>query len=484
MVDATKLSERYRLEDMIARGGMGTVYVATDERLGRRVAVKLLKENLASEANFVERFRREARAVAALAHPNIASVFDYGEDNGHPYIVMELIRGRDLAHVLRQEGALDPDRARHIATQVSDALGYAHATGVVHRDVKPANVIVSDDANVKVTDFGIARAAGDTTLTAVGSVLGTAQYISPEQAASRDVGPPSDVYSLGIVLYEMLTGEVPFTGDTPVALAMRHVSEDVPPPSKARPGIPRDLDEIVVTATAKAPHQRYSTGTDMAAALRGGSASRKAAAQTPASPAATAVLEATDLRSTPTDELGVQRRQDRSGVGRAVGVAALLLLLIAGGVLAATLLSEEDGKREPRRERRGSAQDDRPEPSTPGTENLSVPAGLVGSNVHDAEAVLREHGLVPRRQDVASDEDKDTVVDTEPAEGTAVAPGDAVTLLVSLGPPPEEDEGDEGEGGGEGEGQDRGPPDDKGQPPGKEKEKGEGDNGHGEGNGD
>ncbi|HEV3473701.1 MAG TPA: protein kinase, partial [Actinomycetota bacterium] len=209
MVEASPLIGRYRLEERIAGGGMGTVYVATDELLGRQVAAKLLNEELADNPSFVERFRREARSVAALVHPNIATVFDYGEDAGRHFIVMELVRGRDLDRVLADEGALAPERARHIATKVCDALGHAHGAGVIHRDVKPANVIVTQDEGVKVTDFGIARVADDAAMTASGTVLGTAQYISPEQASDHPVGPASDVYSMGIMLFEMLTGRRP-----------------------------------------------------------------------------------------------------------------------------------------------------------------------------------------------------------------------------------------------------------------------------------
>ncbi|MGH8881279.1 MAG: protein kinase domain-containing protein, partial [Stackebrandtia sp.] len=241
---------------------------AEDSRLGRIVAVKQLRDSLAGDPAFVERFRREARAVAALSHPNIAGVFDYGEDEGKHFIVMEHVPGRDLSQVIREDGPLDSDRATSITAQVCDALGHAHAAGVIHRDVKPANIIVTDDGRVKVTDFGIARAVGDTTLTAAGSVLGTAHYVSPEQAGGERVSGASDIYSLGIVLYEMLTGSVPFTGDSPIAVAMRHLSDDVPPPSELQSEVPAHLDDAVARATAKEPTDRFPTAEEMAAALR------------------------------------------------------------------------------------------------------------------------------------------------------------------------------------------------------------------------
>nr|MDQ3958632.1 protein kinase [Actinomycetota bacterium] len=284
------LGGRYRLGERIAAGGMGTVYTATDERLGRQVAVKVLRDELADDDRFVERFRREARAAASLTHPNVAAVFDYGGDGGRlggtreqsggrlggtrersggrPFIVMELARGRDLAMLLREEGPLAPERAAAIGAQVCDALAHAHAAGLVHRDVKPANVIVDEADAVKVTDFGIARAAGESTLTVTGSVLGSAHYIAPEQASGGQVTAATDVYAAGILLYEMLTNALPFTGESALAIAMRHVSDEVPAPSAVNPRVPEWLDGIVARATAKDPAARWADARDMAEALR------------------------------------------------------------------------------------------------------------------------------------------------------------------------------------------------------------------------
>ncbi|MEO8323042.1 MAG: protein kinase, partial [Actinomycetota bacterium] len=195
MVEGGLLGGRYRIGDRIAAGGMGVVYLAHDERLGRTVVVKILRAHLAGDPHFIERFRREARAVASLSHPNIAGIFDYGEDAGQHYIVMELAEGRDLAAVIRVDGRLSPQRAARITAQVCVALDHAHEAGIIHRDIKPANVIVTDEDKVKVTDFGIARAVGDSTLTATGSMLGTASYLSPEQAGGEKVVPASDLYS-------------------------------------------------------------------------------------------------------------------------------------------------------------------------------------------------------------------------------------------------------------------------------------------------
>jgi serine/threonine-protein kinase len=262
------LQGRYRLEGELARGAMGTIFAAMDERLGRRVAIKVPRGALAMDEDFLERFRREALAAAALSHPNIASVFDYGQERGQPFIVMELVTGRDLAQILEQ-GPLSPGRAAAIAEQVSAALAHAHQAGVIHRDIKPANIIVSveDGDRVKVTDFGIAKATGDLTITATGAMFGTPQYISPEQAQGEPATARSDIYSLGIVLYEMLVGAPPFEGGTMVALAMRHVNDEVGPPSSVAPGIPPSLDRIVLKATAKDPEQRFHTAGEMLEAL-------------------------------------------------------------------------------------------------------------------------------------------------------------------------------------------------------------------------
>jgi serine/threonine-protein kinase len=268
MRKGSKLQGRYLLHDEVAAGAMGTIYSATDERLGRQVAVKIPRAELRSEENFLERFRREALAAASLSHPNVASVFDYGEENGQPFIVMELVNGRDLARILT-EGPLAAERAIWIASQVCSALQHAHGIGIVHRDVKPGNVIVCEEEGdrVKVTDFGIAHATGDMTLTATGSLFGTPQYLSPEQAQGERATSRSDIYSLGIVLFEMLTGQPPFVGDNAVTVALRHVNEEIPAPSSINPKLSPELDALVANATAREPGQRFATAEEMVAAL-------------------------------------------------------------------------------------------------------------------------------------------------------------------------------------------------------------------------
>src|SRR5947208_17036524 len=233
---------------------MAEVYLAHDQLLDRRVALKVLFAEFARDPAFVQRFRREAQAAANLNHPNIVAVFDWGEEDGTYFIVMEYVEGRSLREAIQAEGPLYPNLAADLASDIAGALGYAHRNGVVHRDVKPGNILLTPQGQVKVTDFGIARAAGASeSLTQTGSVMGTATYFSPEQAQGLPVDARSDVYSLGIVLYEMVTGVVPFTGDSPVAVAYKHVREEPLAPSQRNPEVPPDLEKIILAALAKDP---------------------------------------------------------------------------------------------------------------------------------------------------------------------------------------------------------------------------------------
>jgi serine/threonine-protein kinase len=245
---------------------MADVYLAEDQELGRRVALKLLDDRHASDEQFVERFRREAQSAAGLNHPSIVSIFDRGYAEGTYYIAMEYLDGRTLKELLVKNGPTPVPIAIDYARQILGALAFAHRHGIVHRDIKPHNIVVGSDGRLKVTDFGIAR-SGASQMTEAGSIVGTAQYLSPEQARGAPVDPRSDLYSLGIVLYEMLTGKVPFTGDTPVEIAMKHLSQVPDPPSQLRPNIPHDLDAIVMRALAKDPEQRYASAEEMDADL-------------------------------------------------------------------------------------------------------------------------------------------------------------------------------------------------------------------------
>ncbi|HEX2295501.1 MAG TPA: Stk1 family PASTA domain-containing Ser/Thr kinase, partial [Actinomycetota bacterium] len=258
---------RYAVLEPVGSGGMAEVYRARDELLGRDVAVKVLSDRLSRDRSFVERFRREAQSAANLNHPNVVSLYDYGADDGAYYIVMEYIEGKSLGDIVGESGALLPERAAEIASDVAAALERAHSSGLVHRDIKPTNIMITSSGQTKVTDFGIARALGQSTeqtqMTQTGMVIGTAAYLSPEQAQGNPVDARSDVYSLGCVLYEMLTGRPPFTGDAPLAIAYKHVREDAVPPSTVNPDVPRELDAVTLKALAKNPDNRYASAHEM-----------------------------------------------------------------------------------------------------------------------------------------------------------------------------------------------------------------------------
>jgi eukaryotic-like serine/threonine-protein kinase len=261
------LAERYQLGELIATGGMGTVHRAVDTHLGRPVAVKILKRVLADDATFLERFRREARAAAVISHPGVARVYDYGERSSEPFIVMELVDGDTLAERIARGGPLPWQHAFAIAEQVAAALSAAHTHGVVHRDVKPANILIDRAGRVKVTDFGIARAARATTLTRPGMVLGSANYVAPEQAQGNPVGPAADLYSLGCVLFESVTGTTPYQGRSAVAIATQHVSAPVPDPRDHVADLPEPAARLIMRSLGKQPDDRFPSAASMAAAL-------------------------------------------------------------------------------------------------------------------------------------------------------------------------------------------------------------------------
>ncbi len=270
------LAGRYRLRRLIAKGGMAEVWEAVDDILGRPVAVKILHLHLAADESFRERFRREAIAAARLAHPNVVATFDTGTDGGVTFIVMELVDAPTMRQALNDDGPMAAGRVVHVGAQVADALHYAHKAGVVHRDIKPANVLICSDGRVKVADFGIAKAVEDAepdrpspsdALTGTGSIVGTAQYLSPEQVDGRAVDGRADVYALGVVLYEMLCGRPPFTGDTDMAVALKHITTDPLAPRQVRAGIPRALEVVVLRALAKAPDARFQSAAEFRTAL-------------------------------------------------------------------------------------------------------------------------------------------------------------------------------------------------------------------------
>jgi eukaryotic-like serine/threonine-protein kinase len=322
----TTLSGRYRLEARIGSGGMSTVYRALDETLQRQVAIKLMNREVATDSDQLERFRREARAVAQLSHPHIVGVIDAGEDNGRPYIVFEHVDGETLKERIRRLGRLPITEAVAYAIEIARALGAAHARHIVHRDVKPQNVLIDEEGRAKVTDFGIARTLDEDGLTADGRVLGTTDYVAPEQALGQPVTGQSDLYSLGIVLYEMVTGEVPFTGENQVAVAMKHVREQLPDVQSKRPGVSAALAAVIDTATAKRVEDRYADDAELIADLEDVLAMEAARA-------GTATGEVTSvLRTLPT------RTQSRVPFPIRHRVVAVVLVLVAVAAVAAAIV--------------------------------------------------------------------------------------------------------------------------------------------------
>jgi eukaryotic-like serine/threonine-protein kinase len=317
----TVLSGRYKLEAKLGSGGMSTVYLARDTTLDRPVAVKVMHREISEQAEQLERFRREARSVAKLSHPNVVAVIDAGEDGGYPYIVFEYVEGENLKQRIKRLGPLEPQEALAYAIEIGSGLTVAHARSMVHRDVKPQNVLIDAEGRAKVTDFGIARQLEQQGVTDTGRVLGTTDYVSPEQAMGQAVDQRSDVYSLGVVLYEMLTGEVPFSADSQVGVAMKHVNEDLPDVQRRRPGVSAATALVIERATSKDTGKRYETVGKMIEDL-------KTALEVEAARAGSTEGEATTVLK------AVRPKRN----WRPILLGALGLLVVAGGVLAAVLL--------------------------------------------------------------------------------------------------------------------------------------------------
>jgi serine/threonine protein kinase len=360
MTEPRLVGGRYEVGHLLGYGGMAEVHLGRDVRLGRRVALKILRSDLARDPSFQTRFRREAQSAGSLNHPSIVAVYDTGEDtvptaNGGtevvPFIVMEYVEGRTLREVLTNETRLDSDRAMEIVGEICAALDFSHRHGIIHRDIKPGNVMITKTGAVKVMDFGIARAVADeaATMTQTASVIGTAQYLSPEQARGETVDARSDVYSTGCVLYELITGVPPFQGDSPVAVAYQHVRESAPVPSSINPSVPRALDSIVMKALAKNPMNRYQSAGDMRADLQRALADRPIAAEPVLSDSERTQLIAA---SPPSPRVAISPLADFDGAeergsGKAVAawlVGVLILLLVLG--VGAYLLLKPSTKKE------------------------------------------------------------------------------------------------------------------------------------------
>jgi len=327
----TVLSGRYRLEAKLGSGGMSTVYLARDQTLDRQVAVKVMHREMSEQADQLERFRQEARSVAKFSHPNVVSVIDAGEDGGHPYIVFEYVEGETLKQRISRNGALDPQEAIAYAIEIGRGLSVAHARNMVHRDIKPQNILIDHEGRAKLTDFGISRQLEQDGMTATGRVLGTTDYVAPEQAMGRKVDPRTDIYSLGVVLYEMLVGTVPFAADSQVGVAMKHVNEELPDVQRRRPDVSAAVALVVERSTAKDPAERYQQVSEMIDDL-------STALEVEAARAGSTTGEATSVL----DAVPPPKRK-LSGRARWSWAAILILLLVAGGtLLAVQLISSGD----------------------------------------------------------------------------------------------------------------------------------------------
>jgi serine/threonine-protein kinase len=429
---------RYQVRSRLGSGGMADVFLAEDQQLGRPVALKLLHRRFAEDPGFVERFRREAQAAAGLQHPNVVSVYDRGTYDDTYYIAMEYLRGRSLKQLIRDEAPLDPIRAIEIATQILKAARFAHRRGVIHRDLKPHNVIIDDADHAKVTDFGIAR-AGASDMTETGSIMGTAQYLSPEQAQGHPVSAGSDLYSIGVVLYEMLTGRVPFDGDSPVTIALKHVSEAPVPPSVLNPAVAPELEPVVLWALNKDPADRPYDADQFILALDQANAAivARGRGQRTASMSALAVVGAgppilgaspiapppiTQLpQPQPPPELEHQPGTGGNGVGGTTQppappphrrplwpwLLALAVLVLIGAGVAVYLLTRPV---------------DRIVPS------------VVGQQISVAQTEVQNAGLTPNLQYRAAAQPSGTVVNQNPLGGEQVRQGSTVTLTISQGP--------------------------------------------------
>lgn len=467
------LANRYELMEKIGEGGMAVVYKARCTFLDRWVAIKILRDQYANNPEFVDRFQREARAAARLAHPNIVSIYDVGEDQGRHFIVMEYVQGENLKDYLSRRGPLTPQTVAEMGQQVAAALAHAHCRGIIHRDIKPHNLLVSPEGQVKVTDFGIARAAAASSLTETGVVLGSVHYFSPEQAQGGAVDARSDTYALGVVLYELLTGVPPFTGDSPIAIALSHLDSEPPAVAELCPYVPEDLEQAIMKAMAKDPAHRYQTAGELNRALA------PAASRTRAQEEPTRVLTAVPGREKATATRNRPKPNRRSTTWV---VATILLLSVLTGAFLwfryyflvpivevppllglqvedARLLLAEKGldyyvlREVYSEEEAGVVVDQEPKPSSIRKSGVGEKVGLIvskgrelaqvpdvrGQTQAGAAAVLAQRNLEAGtlREEYDPVTPVGLVLGQEPAPRTQVPAGTKVALVLSLGPPPQ-----------------------------------------------
>lgn len=480
------LGNRYKILEQLGGGGMAIIFKGRDNFLNRLVSIKVLRPEFTCDEDFVQRFRREAQAVARLSHPNIVSIYDVGREDETHYLVMEYIEGDNLKNLIRSQGALEPERAAEIALQISEALQHAHENNIVHRDVKPQNILITREGRAKLTDFGIAREATTATLTQTDTIVGSVHYLSPEQARGETAGPCSDIYSLGVVLYEMTTGVLPFQGDTPIAVALKHIQEDPPYPCVLNPAVPLRLQGIITRAMSKDPADRFQSARDMAVNL-------KAVMNAPGGAAgihqpdefATRVIPAVRPAEVPP---GSEEPEKEAGVARRIRpmwiwISLALFGLLAGGVFAFQLYMNvpvvkmptltEKTRDEARKSLRDLGIKDKnihesrsnhptitlgrvisqyPAPDTmvkvTSTVNLVISNGpeervapsVIGKQISDARITISQSDLIvvePPQERPSKDFAPGVVVDQDPKPGQKVAKGSGITLIVSTGPEPE-----------------------------------------------
>lgn len=394
-----RVADRYRVDKLIGSGGMANVYKAYDEKEKRVVALKVLKDEHKNDPDFLRRFEREAKAVLSLSHPNIVRSFDVGYEDDLPFIVLEYVPGKTLKEVIQENGTLPPKMAVNITCQVLEALSSAHEIGIIHRDVKPQNVIITPEGAAKLADFGIARDAGTTTRTFAGTnVIGSVHYLSPEQARGDDVTVESDIYSCGIMLYEMLTGNVPFMGDNQVTIALKHLQEDVTPPVLLNPKIPRALSDVVVKASAKKPSQRYATARQMRNDLQ-------RALKEPFG----------KFARLDNDEDEVKKHKHRRGLG--LGNLILMVLVVVGLFIAMFFIGRSFLEGE-----------------TPTSYEYIVPP-LTGRLVEEASALAKKRGFLLKVSGYESSDEypEGQIIDQTPMSGMKGKEGDVLNVIVSNG---------------------------------------------------